>query len=284
MSVERRPAFYALARGGWRDYVTLLHLPYTLWHLSYVAIGAALVPELDAERLLWGLAAFALALGVGAHALDELHGRPLHTAIPRLVLIWLAISSLVVAVAIGIGAALAWTLWLLPFVAAGAFLVPAYALELLGGVFHTDLWFGLAWGAFPVLVATWARRRHCGPRPSSRRHSRWLTSLAQRSLSTQVRTVRRQVAQVSGAVVYLDGTRRHARRGRPDAGAGGRAACALGRDGRARRGARLAAARLSASRAEAAEDAPMSGPSPSLLSFNGCRTEGCACLCQALRP
>ena len=86
MSVERRPAFYALARGGWRDYVTLLHLPYTLWHLSYVAIGAALAPELEADRLLWGLAAFALALGVGAHALDELHGRPLHTAIPRLVL------------------------------------------------------------------------------------------------------------------------------------------------------------------------------------------------------
>ena len=153
MSVERRPAFYALAQGGWRDYVTLLHLPYTLWHLSYVAIGASLVADLDAARLLWGLAAFALALGVGAHALDELHGRPLQTEIPRLVLIWLAAVSLVAAVAIGIGAALAWTLWLLPFVAAGAFLVPAYALELIGGMFHTDLWFGLAWGAFPVLVA-----------------------------------------------------------------------------------------------------------------------------------
>ncbi len=32
-----RPAFYALASGGWRDYVTLLHPPYTAWHLSYVA-------------------------------------------------------------------------------------------------------------------------------------------------------------------------------------------------------------------------------------------------------
>ena len=205
MSVERRPAFYALARGGWRDYVTLLHLPYTLWHLSYVAIGAALVPELDAERLLWGLAAFALALGVGAHALDELHGRPLHTAIPRLVLVWLAISSLVAAVAIGIGAALAWTLWLLPFVAVGAFLVPAYALELMGGVFHTDLWFGLAWGAFPVLVAYLGAAETLRPEALLAAVFALLTSLAQRSLSTQVRTVRRQVAQVSGAVVYLDG-------------------------------------------------------------------------------
>ena len=136
MSAEPRPAFYALAQGGWRDYVTLLHLPYTAWHLSYVAIGAALAPELEANRLLWGLAAFLLALGVGAHALDELHSRPLGTEIPR-----------------GIGAAFAWTLWLLPFVAAGAFLVPAYTLELGRGRFHTDLWFGLAWGAFPVLVA-----------------------------------------------------------------------------------------------------------------------------------
>ena len=36
-----RPAFYALRSGGWRDYVTLLHPPYTLWHLSYAAMGAA---------------------------------------------------------------------------------------------------------------------------------------------------------------------------------------------------------------------------------------------------
>ena len=205
MSVERRPAFYALAPGGWRDYVTLLHLPYTLWHLSYVAIGAALVPDLEAERLLWGLAAFALALGVGAHALDELHGRPLHTEIPRLVLIWLAAASLIAAVAIGIGAALAWTLWLLPFVAAGAFLVPAYALELLGGLFHTDLWFGLAWGAFPVLVAYLGAAETLRPEAFLAAAFALATSLAQRSLSTEVRTLRRRVAHVSGTIRYGDG-------------------------------------------------------------------------------
>ena len=205
MSVERRPAFYALARGSWRDYVTLLHVPYTLWHLSYVAIGASLATELEAERLLWGLAAFALALGVGAHALDELHDRPLGTEIPRPVLIWLAAASLVAAVAIGIGAALAWTLWLLPFVAAGAFLVPAYALELVGGRFHTDLWFALAWGAFPVLVAYLGAAETLRAEAFLAAAFALLTSLAQRSLSTQVRTVRRRVAQVTGTVRYLDG-------------------------------------------------------------------------------
>jgi hypothetical protein len=200
-----RPAFYALAQGGWRDYVTLLHLPYTLWHLSYVAIGAALAPELEADRLLWGLAAFLLALGVGAHALDELNGRPLQTEIPRRILIVLAVASLTAAVAIGIGAALAWTLWLLPFVAAGAFLVPAYTLELAGGFFHTDLWFALAWGAFPVLVAYLGAAETLRPEAFFAAAFALLTSLAQRSLSTQVRTVRRRIAQVTGTIRYRDG-------------------------------------------------------------------------------
>ena len=205
MSATPRPAFYALAQGGWRDYVTLLHAPYTLWHLSYVAIGAALAPELEAGRLLWGLAAFLLALGVGAHALDELHGRPLHTRIPGPVLVGLAVVSLAAAVAIGIGAALAWTLWLLPLVAVGAFLVPAYALELAEGRFHSDLWFALAWGAFPVLTAYVGAAETLRPEALLAAGFALLTSLAQRSLSTQVRSVRRRVVQLAGVLRYDDG-------------------------------------------------------------------------------
>jgi len=102
VSVEQRPAFYALETGGWRDYVTLLHPPYALWHLSYVVIGAALAPTLQAERLAWGLLAFALALGVGAHALDELNGRPLQTSIPRAILGVTAGLSIGAAVGIGL--------------------------------------------------------------------------------------------------------------------------------------------------------------------------------------
>ena len=105
---EVRPAWYALGGGGWRDYVTLLHPPYTLWHLSYVAIGAALAPHFHTNRMVWGIAAFFLAMGIAAHALDELHGRPLRTRIPSAALVALAIGSLAGAVAIGIGAAIAW--------------------------------------------------------------------------------------------------------------------------------------------------------------------------------
>jgi hypothetical protein len=203
-----RPAFYALAPGGWRDYVTLLHLPYTAWHLSYVAIGAALAPDPAGGRLLAALAAFFLALGIGAHALDELNGRPLRTRISDRALIVLAAGSIGGAVAIGIAAALAWTLWLLPFVAVGGFLVVAYNLELFGGFFHTDLWFGLAWGAFPLLTGYFVVAEKLTAEAVLAAVFALLTSLAQRKLSTQVRTVRRRVDVVTGVMTMADGTRR----------------------------------------------------------------------------
>ncbi|MGD0165981.1 MAG: hypothetical protein ABSC51_01640 [Gaiellaceae bacterium] len=205
MKIESRPAFYALAPGGWRDYLTLLHPPYTLWHLSYVAIGASLAPNLQPHRLAWGLLAFFLAMGVGAHALDELHGRPLATRIPASVLVSLAITSVSAATAIGIEAALAWTLWLFPFVGFGAFIAVAYTLELAHGIFHSDLWFALAWGAFPVLTA------YVGATGTLRVETvlaalfAALLSGAQRVLSTEVRNIRRRTSAISGTITYKDG-------------------------------------------------------------------------------
>src|SRR5215210_3245877 len=118
-----RPAFYALRPGGWRDLVTLLHPPYTLWHLSYVALGAATAPQLHGDRLAATLLAFFLAVGVCAHALDEINGRPLGTLLPDGLLVALAVVGLAGAVAIGIVGAATVSLGLLPFIAAGAFIV-----------------------------------------------------------------------------------------------------------------------------------------------------------------
>src|ERR1019366_10076921 len=97
-----RPAFYALGHGRVGDLITLLHPPYTAWHLSYFAIGAAVAPHLYVDRLLWGLAAFGLAVGVAAHALDELHDRPLGTSLSDRTLIALAATSLLGALGIGV--------------------------------------------------------------------------------------------------------------------------------------------------------------------------------------
>jgi hypothetical protein len=186
-----RPAFYALARGGWRDYVTLLHPPYTLWHLSYVAVGAALAPAFHLNRLLLALAAFALALGVAAHALDELRGRPLRTEIPKAALVALATATLAGALAIGVGAADAWGWWLLAFVAAGALLVPAYNLEWFGGRVHTDAGFALAWGAFPALTGYFVEAQTIHLAAIAAALYATVLSLAQRTLSTPVRAGRR---------------------------------------------------------------------------------------------
>ena len=202
-----RPAFYALAPGGWRDYVTLLHPPYTLWHLSYVGIGAGLAPDPSPARLGWTLAAFALAMGIGAHALDESRGRPLQTRIPERALWALAAGSLASAAAIGVVAAVWWTPWLLAFVAFGVFIVPAYNLELFGGRVHGDPWFSLAWGAFPVLTAYFAAAETLRAEALLAACFAALTSHAQRCLSTPVRTMRRRVRSLAGEVEYSDGSR-----------------------------------------------------------------------------
>src|SRR5207237_8347818 len=97
-----RPAFYALRSGGWRDLVTVFHPPYTAWHLSYVALGAAAAPTVHADRLLAALGAFFLGVGVCAHALDELHDRPLGTTLSDGALIGLAAAGLAGAVGIGV--------------------------------------------------------------------------------------------------------------------------------------------------------------------------------------
>ena len=201
-----RPAFYALRSGGWRDYVTLLHPPYTAWHLSYVAIGAALSAEFSWSRLLPTLAAFFLAVGIGAHALDELNGRPLRTEIPQGVLVVLAAFSIGGAVAIGIVGAVAFDPWIAAFVAAGAFIVVAYNLESFGGRFHDDAWFAIAWGSFPLLTAYFATAESIGAAAIAGAVFAFALSLAQRVLSTQVRDMRRRVGRVQGTIERADGT------------------------------------------------------------------------------
>ena len=203
-----RPAFYALAPGGWRDYWTLLHPPYTAWHLGYVVIGGALAPRTDWPVLGLTVLAFLLAMGIGAHALDELRGRPLRTRIPSRTLVALAAVSIAAAAGIGAAVAVQRSLWLLAFVAFGAFVVVAYNLELFGGRFHTDLWFGLAWGGFPVLTAYFAVAGRIRVEALLAAAFAVVFSLAQRVLSTPVRDARRRVESVAGTITFRDGTSR----------------------------------------------------------------------------
>jgi len=202
---ERRPAFYAARPGGWRDWWTLLHPPYTAWHLSYVVIGASLAPHVDLTRLVATLLAFLFAVGLAAHALDELHGRPLGTRISNTSLICVTIVGLAGAIVLGI-LGLSRVGWpLIPFMVLGPLLVVAYNWELLGGLVHTDTGFALAWGSFPVLVGYVAQTGRLALSPVIAAVATFALSAAQRRLSTPARAIRRRTSGVEGHILLSDG-------------------------------------------------------------------------------
>jgi hypothetical protein len=204
-----KPAFYAARPGAWRDWWTLLHPPYTAWHLSYVVIGACLAPHVYVSRLLASVLAFFLAVGVAAHALDELHGRPLRTSIPASLLVGATVAGLAGALALGaagvdvVGWPGSWVL--LPFMVAGPVLVVAYNAELFGGIVHTDLGFAAAWGAFPALTGYAAQAGTLSVAAVIAAAGALALSAAQRRLSAPARTIRRRVVTTEGTITFADG-------------------------------------------------------------------------------
>jgi hypothetical protein len=197
--------------GGWRDLVTVLHPPYTAWNLANVAFGAAAATEIHTDRFVATLAAFFLAVGIGAHALDELNGRPLNTRLSDRTLIGLAAASLAGAIGIGIAGCFIVSATLIPFVVAGGFLAVAYNLELFGGRFHTDFWLAAAWGAFPALTSWWVNTLSFGSAKTVVAGALVTAgcfglAAVQRRLSTPVRRLRRKTVSVTGEQRLEDGT------------------------------------------------------------------------------
>jgi hypothetical protein len=202
---DPRPAYYAARSGGWRDWWTLLHPPYTAWHLSYAVIGAALAPQVQASRLIATVLAFFLAVGLAAHALDELRDRPLRTRIPSAALVAVVAAGLLGALALGVAgvARVGWPL--IPFMIAGPILVIGYNAELFGGIMHTDFGFAAAWGAFPVLTAYAAQTGSLALAPVLAAAGAFALSAAQRRLSTPCRNLRRRAQRVEGTITFGDG-------------------------------------------------------------------------------
>lgn len=201
-----RPAFYAARPGGWRDWWTLLHPPYTAWHLAYVVIGACLASRVNLTTLLATLLAFFLAVGLAAHAVDELHGRPLHTSIPTAGLVVLTLLGLLGALALGIVGTVRVGWVLIPFMVVGPLLVVGYNFELAGGRLHNDVGFALSWGAFPVLTAYVAQTQSLSGAAVVAAAAAMALSLGQRKLSTPARLIRRRSVQVQGRIELADGT------------------------------------------------------------------------------
>lgn len=204
------PAYYAqprfLTSPVLRDWWTVLHPPYTLWHLSYVVIGACLVGPVNAVRLEATLVAFFLAVGIGAHTLDELHGRPLGTSIPARQLVVAATLGISVAVALGVLGMIKVSPYLAIFIGVGVLLAVGYNLEMFHGRLHTDGLFALGWGAFPLLTAYFAQHARLSPASVVAGLFAALLSQAQRQLSSPARELRRKTNSVEGSVARIDGS------------------------------------------------------------------------------
>jgi 4-hydroxybenzoate polyprenyltransferase len=123
------------------------------------------------------------------------------------VLVGLAVASIGAAGVIGLVGAVVFRPWIVLLVPVGLFLVLAYNLELAGGRFHSDTWFGLAWGGFPVFCGYAAVAGEIGVNAVLGAAFAVLLSLAQRALSNHVRFVRRRVAGVHGELELRDGSR-----------------------------------------------------------------------------
>jgi hypothetical protein len=193
-----QPAYYARTGSPGRDLLALLHPPYTLWHLSYVAMGAAIAPRLDWIYLVGTVLAFLFGMGVGAHALDELHDRPLGTTLSRRALLALSVGGLSAGAALAVAGAFVISPWVAVWGAAGVLLAIGYALEFPGWL-HTVVGFGMAWGGFPVLVGYWAQTQRLSAPAVGLAVFATLISMTQRFLSTPARFVRRHTEEAEAS-------------------------------------------------------------------------------------
>jgi len=170
-------------------------------------MGAATAPHLDWLYLGGTLLAFLFGMGIGAHALDELHDRPLGTTLSRGALLALAVGGLSAGAALAVAGALVISPWVAAWGTAGILLAIGYTLEVPGWL-HTVPGFGLAWGAFPVLVGHWAQTQNLSASALALAVFAILTSMTQRFLSTPARFVRRRTND-AGASFDLGGQREH---------------------------------------------------------------------------
>ena len=203
-------AFYAtpafIRKKRWRDWWTVLHPPYTMLHLSLVTIGGCLVGPVNAVRLVVTLVAFFLAVGIGAHSLDELHGRPLKTSIPSWQLAGAGVVGLGGAVGLGIAGLFLVSPYLSIFIVVGVLVAVGYNLELFEGRLHTAPVMVLGWGAFPVLTAYFAQHARLSVTSLFAGAFGALITQIQRELSTPARDIRRRTYSVEGSITRHDGT------------------------------------------------------------------------------
>jgi hypothetical protein len=109
-------------------------------------MGSILAEEIYPDRVLLFMVQIFLGGSVAANHFDELLDRPWHTKMPGSHLWFVATTSLLAFVAIGLYLSMQVSLIFVSFVIAESFIILAYDLELFGGAFHNAATLGISWG------------------------------------------------------------------------------------------------------------------------------------------
>jgi len=112
------------------------------------------------------------------------------------------VVSVAGAIAIGVIVGMSETMWVIPCVVFGGFIVFAYNLEWARGFFHHDFWFGFAWGAFPAMTAYIAQTHTVSWGIVGVAAACLLYSMTQRVLSSHAREFRRRVRGIEGVYYH----------------------------------------------------------------------------------
>jgi hypothetical protein len=158
-----RPTWYSGGDTWLGEAWTMLHPPYTLMVLGFVITGAAISPRFSWTILVPTVIAYALALGIGAHFLDQLPGMGSRYVRhwPSWALWLVGLGGVATGVIIGVaGALLVLGPPFLVLVGVQGVCALGYPLApLFGGVLHRDSIFAVSWGSLPFLTSFYAQSR-----------------------------------------------------------------------------------------------------------------------------
>lgn len=175
-------------------FLNSLHIPYTILHLSLVALGCVLATQINWLYFVLILGAFFCAMGVSSHHLDLLQGDPLRLGFSRKFLWIVAALGFVIAVSLGTYYVYLdrWYYFII-FIVVGPLLACSYNLEWFRGKLHNDNSFAFFWGVFPFLCGYLVQNHTMTPVLILGAIFCYLVARIQRVLSWRVRFVRRRM-------------------------------------------------------------------------------------------
>lgn len=138
-----------------RAFIGMLFLPYTGMCISFTIIGSMLSESIAWDRVLSIFIIYFLALGVSAHAADNLGSKkvkPWGNFFSIFELRLMVIVGLSVSYILGIYYIITFAPLLLIIAIIEGFFLFAYNFELFNGLFHNNFWFAVSWGGLPLLA------------------------------------------------------------------------------------------------------------------------------------